>query len=95
MELGIRLIFLFPFFCQVGISTKTTKMKGEDYCEVNVHSRKLNHVLYRGRRVPSPLETALSGDLLTYKGTYVVRAVVRMQRGGSYEHPPSFWFHAF
>ena len=82
MELGIRLIFLFPFFCQVGISTKTTKMKGEDYCEVNVHSRKLNNVLYRGRRVTSPLETALFGDLLTNKGTYVVHAVVRIQCRG-------------
>ena len=70
-------------------------MKGEDYCEVNVHSKKSNHDLYRGRRVLSLPETALSGDLLTYKGTYVARAVVRMQRGGSYEHPPSFWFHAF
>ena len=54
MELGIRLIFLFPFFCQVGISTKTTKMKGEDYCEVNVHSRKLNRVLYTALSRPGP-----------------------------------------
>ena len=79
-------------------------MKGEDYCEVNVHSKKLNHVLYRGVFGSMHFKTideSLLLQKLHYPGTslptkaHTLCAVVRMQRGGLYEHPPSFWFHAF